>query len=226
MFDCLVPGVVLSSSRVSFSTVVDPKDSSPSFLDMASFCSVLRGTWPNALAKTSSSFLPRLPTLPLPGDDGRCRSWGLCLAMLDFVGEAKEGLCSMGLVTSRWMGIRLGVAVASTDTDIWGEILRRLGGDGSIARDVDGFYQSAIFWMCDLASENPQSSLGRYRKGREEVFVWVAYVGRDFEGPRLHDGRGSVRRSATFRSYLHCMIYLHGADSISQTPPVPPMISR
>ena len=159
VFDCPVASVVVSSSGVSFSTVVDPKDLSPSSPDLASCCSVLGRARLNALTKTSSRFLPPLPALLLPGDDSRCSSCGLCLAMLAFVGEAKEGLCGMGLVASLRTGIRLGDSVASTDTDVCGEILRRLDGDDSIDRKIDGFHQSAIFWMFDFASENSQSSL-------------------------------------------------------------------
>lgn len=68
--------------------------------------------------------------------------------MLAFVGEAKDGLCGKGLVASLRMGIRLGVvAVASTKTDVSGEILRRFDGDDSICRN-DGESTSLPSSVC------------------------------------------------------------------------------
>ena len=51
----------------------------------------------------------------MPADFGLAKSWGLCLAILDLVGDANDV-----------KGIRLGVLGASGS----GEVLRRLGGGG------------------------------------------------------------------------------------------------
>jgi hypothetical protein len=77
-------------------------------------------------------------------DDDRFSSWGLCLAMLAFVGDAKDGLCGSTWVVSWRIGIRLGVPGASTDTDVLGEVLRRFAGEDSIGRNAGRFYQPAI----------------------------------------------------------------------------------
>jgi hypothetical protein len=112
---------------------------------------------PKARAKTSSKFLRRLPNLPLGADDDRFSSWGLCLAMLAFVGDAKDGLCGRTLVVSWRIGIRLGVAGASTNTDVLGEVLRRFAGEDSIGRNAGRFYQTAILRRWGIASESTQS---------------------------------------------------------------------
>lgn len=132
-FNCDPPAIVLSSSGVSFSTVVDPRDVVTSPPDITSRFSTLGCTCPKALANTLSNFLPRLPDLPLPGEESGFSSWGLCLAMLAFVGEAKDGLCGK-VVASLRTGIRLGVAVASTGIDVVGDILRLFEGEDSIEK--------------------------------------------------------------------------------------------
>lgn len=54
--------------------------------------------------------------------------------MLAFVGEANDGLWGRVFVVSLGIGIRLGVAVASTGIDVVGESLRRFEGEDSIEK--------------------------------------------------------------------------------------------
>jgi hypothetical protein len=85
---------------------------------------------PNAFANKSLSF-PSLPGFsdPCPDEVGLISNCRLCLARLDFVGDAKDGLRIGVLVPScREVGIRPGVVGASTGTDVVGDVLRRFGG--------------------------------------------------------------------------------------------------
>lgn len=69
-----------------------------------------------------------------PPDDNRSNNCGLCLAILDLVGEANDGLCVRVCVVSLRTGIRLGVPVASTGTDVLGDNRRRFEGEDSIRK--------------------------------------------------------------------------------------------
>lgn len=128
----VVMGGLPPEGSASFLTAVDLCNIVACPPDILSCCSTSERLCPNACAKTSSRFLPRPPALTLSPDDNRFSNCGLCLAKLALVGDANDGLCVRVCVLSLRTGIRLGVPVASTGTDILGDILRRLEGEDSI----------------------------------------------------------------------------------------------
>ena len=87
-----------------------------------------------ALAKTSSKFRPLLPkrSAPFPEEFGRASNCGLCLAILDFVGDANEGRLPGVVFAPVGIGIRLGVVGASPGTDVVGDVLRRFEADSIV----------------------------------------------------------------------------------------------
>lgn len=115
-------------------------------------------------------------------DDDRFSSWGLCLAMLAFVGDAKDGLCGRTWVVSWRIGIRLGVPGASTDTDVLGEVLRRFAGEDSIGRNAGRFYQPAIRRRWGIAEST--QSFGKIPESDKAGNVCVAYLAARLEGSR------------------------------------------
>ena len=100
-------------------------------------------TSPKPFVKTSSRFFP-LSSAPGPEDDGRFNNWGLCLAILAFVGEGKDGRLSERAFAAE-TGIRLGVAGASPGTDVVGDTLRRFGG----VRCIVSVWK---FYLCSILS--------------------------------------------------------------------------
>jgi hypothetical protein len=106
--------------------------------------SLLDGLASSAFANRSSRF-PRLEglSIPAPELEGRFSSCGLCLEILAFVGDAKDGYRGVVWAPSFRIGMRLGVAGASIGMDVVGDVLRRLAGESAID-DLGSNYRLSI----------------------------------------------------------------------------------